>query len=406
MKKYIYNYKNYDVIVVGAGIVGLSTCYTLLKKHNGLKAAIIEKEKDISLHQTGNNSGVIHSGIYYKPGSLKAKNCRRGYNMLIDFCNENEVKYEICGKIIVATDEKEIDSLNNIYERGKQNGLENLQLLNADEIKSIEPYATGVKGIFVPQTGIIDFKEVSHKISELIKDLGGEIILNEKVIDIRKSCSNKEITVHTNKNSYKAKYLITCAGLYSDKIAKITNPELKIKIIPFRGEYYLIKKEYNKLVRNLIYPVPDTRFPFLGVHFTRTIHGERESGPNAVFSFKREGYDKFDFDIKDMLDSIFWSGFYNMSKKYWKIGVMEFYRSFSKTAFVKSLQKLIPSIEINNLTTGPSGVRAQAVDSEGNLIDDFLFVENENVLHICNAPSPAATSCFSIAETISEKVLF
>lgn len=406
MKKYIYNYKNYDVIVVGAGIVGLSTCYTLLKKYNGLKAAIIEKEKDISLHQTGNNSGVIHSGIYYKPGSLKAKNCRRGYNMLIDFCNENEIKYEICGKIIVATDEKEIDSLNNIYERGKQNGLENLKLLNADEIKTIEPYATGVKGIFVPQTGIIDFKEVSHKISELIKDSGGEIILNEKVIDIRKPKFNKEIIIHTNKNSYKAKYLITCAGLYSDKIAKITNPELKIKIIPFRGEYYLIKKEYNKLVRNLIYPVPDTRFPFLGVHFTRTIHGEREAGPNAVFSFKREGYDKFDFDIKDMLDSIFWSGFYNMSKKYWKIGFMEFYRSFSKTAFVKSLQKLIPSIEINNLTTSPSGVRAQAVDSEGNLIDDFLFVENENVLHICNAPSPAATSCFSIAETISEKVLF
>ncbi|MCX7833144.1 MAG: L-2-hydroxyglutarate oxidase [Ignavibacteria bacterium] len=405
MKKYFYNFKNYDVIIVGAGIIGLSTCYTLLKKYNGLKIAIIEKEKDISLHQTGNNSGVIHSGIYYKPGSLKAKNCRKGYQMLINFCNENEIKYEICGKIIVATDESELESLNKIYERGTQNGLDNLKILSNNEIKSIEPFATGVRGIFVPQTGIIDFKEVSRKISELINDIGGEIILNEKVIDIKRIQAGKEISVFTNKNSYKTKFLITCAGLYSDKIAKITNPELTIKIIPFRGEYYLIKKENHHFVRNLIYPVPDTRFPFLGVHFTRTLKGDREAGPNAVFSFKREGYNKFDFDLKDMFDSIFWSGFYNMSKKYWKIGFMEFYRSFSKNAFVKSLKKLIPAIEINNLIPGPAGVRAQAVDSEGNLIDDFLFVENENILHVCNAPSPAATSCLAIAETISEKVL-
>ncbi len=406
MKKIHFNYKHYDIIIVGAGIVGLSTCYTLLKKYKGLKIAVIEKEKDVSLHQTGNNSGVIHSGIYYKPGSLKAKNCRRGYEMLLNFCNEFEINYEICGKVIVATEENEINSLNNIYERGVQNGLENLRILNPEEIKSIEPYATGLRGIFVPQTGIIDFKEVSNKIRELILDFGGEIILTEEVCDIKKLNSGKEVSIFTNKNSYKAKYLITCAGLFSDKLAKITNPDLKIKIIPFRGEYYLLKNEAKYLVRNLIYPVPDPRFPFLGVHFTRTLKGDREAGPNAVFSFKKEGYNKFDFDIKDIWDSIFWKGFYNMSKKYWKIGFMEFYRSYSKSAFVKSLQRLIPKIEGNNLIPGPTGVRAQAVDINGNLIDDFLFVENENILHVCNAPSPAATSCFSIAETITEKILF
>ncbi len=406
MKKISYNYKTFDIIIAGAGIVGLSTCYTLLKKYKGLKIALIEKENGVSLHQTGNNSGVIHSGIYYKPGSLKAKNCRKGYKMLLEFCNEYEIPYDICGKVIIACSESEIESLQKIYERGNQNGLENLKILNREEIKTIEPNANGVKGIFVPQTGIIDFKEVAHKICELITNLNGKIILGEELIDIKSTSTNSEITIITNKNIYKSKYLITCTGLYSDRIARITNPELKIKIIPFRGEYYLIKKEFKNLVNNLIYPVPDPRFPFLGVHFTRTIKGDREVGPNAVFAFKREGYNKYDFNIKDLLDSVFWKGFYNMTKKYWKIGLWEFYRSFSKDAFVKSLQKLVPEIKSEYIIPGPAGVRAQAVDAEGNLIDDFLFVENKNILHVCNAPSPAATSCLSIAETISEKILF
>ena len=403
--------RNYDVIIVGAGIVGLSTCYKLLEKNPGLKVLIIEKEEGVSKHQTGNNSGVIHSGIYYKPGSLKALNCRKGYKMLLDFCDENQIRYEICGKVIVATDEKELEGMQRIYERGVENGLEGLKYLTPEEIMEYEPNVTNaVKGIYVPQTGIIDYKEVSKKLEELIYDMGGEIHFEERLADIklRRSDTLVEDTfveIITNKEYYTAKFLITCAGLQSDRIAKLTNPDINIKIIPFRGEYYVLKKEKRDLVKNLIYPVPDPQFPFLGVHFTRMLDGEREAGPNAVFAFKREGYNKFDIDFRDVFDAVFWKGFINIAKKYWRMGFMEFYRSFSKPAFLKSLQRLIPSVEYGDIIPGGAGIRAQACDNKGNLIDDFLFVEKENILHVCNAPSPAATACLSIGETIAEKVV-
>lgn len=403
--------RNYDVIIVGAGIVGLSTCYKLLEKNPGLKVCIIEKEEGVSKHQTGNNSGVIHSGIYYKPGSLKALNCRKGYKMLLDFCDENQIRYEICGKVIVATDEKELEGMQRIYDRGVENGLEGLKYLTPEEIMEYEPNVTNaVKGIYVPQTGIIDYKEVSKKLEELIYDMGGEIHFEERLADIklRRSDTLVEDTfveIMTNKEYYTAKFLITCAGLQSDRIAKLTNPDINIKIIPFRGEYYVLKKEKRDLVKNLIYPVPDPQFPFLGVHFTRMLDGEREAGPNAVFAFKREGYNKFDIDFRDVFDAVFWKGFINIAKKYWRMGFMEFYRSFSKPAFLKSLQRLIPSVEYGDIIPGGAGIRAQACDNKGNLIDDFLFVEKENILHVCNAPSPAATACLSIGETIAEKVV-
>ena len=395
--------KNFDVIIVGAGIVGLSTCYKLLEAKPGLKVCVIEKEEGPARHQTGNNSGVIHSGIYYKPGSLKAVNCKKGYKMLLAFCDKNEIEYDICGKVIVAVESKEIPGLNKLYERGIENGLEGLKTLNEAELKEYEPHAAGVKGVLVPQTGIIDYKAVSNKLAELIQDMGAEIHYNERLDVIKEN--EDSVRVFTSIDIYSTKLLVTCAGLQSDRIAKMTNPDLDLKIIPFRGEYYTIKKEKRSLVKNLIYPVPDPQFPFLGVHFTRMIDGKVEAGPNAVFAFKREGYDKNDIDFKDLYESIFFKGFLKIAKKFWKTGMMEFYRSYSKPAFVKSLQRLLPEIQSNDLEVGGAGVRAQACDGEGNLTDDFLFVENKRVLHVCNAPSPAATSSLAIGEAIREKII-
>lgn len=395
--------KKYDIIIIGAGIVGLATAYKILKKKPSFKLCIIEKESYPAAHQTGNNSGVMHSGIYYKPGSLKALNCKRGYKMLIEFCNENEIAYDICGKVIVAVTPEDFPALNNIYNHGIDNGLEGLKYLSREEIKEHEPYAEGLKGVFVPQTGIIDYNIVSRKLAEKVQDMGGEIFFENKVEYISEKTDKVEIV--TNINFFETDKLITCAGLQSDRIAKMTNPDLKIKILPFRGEYYTIKKDRRNLVKNLVYPVPDPTFPFLGVHFTRRIDGKVEAGPNAVFAFAREGYKKFDLDFKDLADSIFWKGFFEIAKKYWKTGLGEFYRSYSKPAFTKALQRLIPEIQMQDLQPGGSGVRAQACDNEGNLIDDFLFIENKNIMHVINAPSPAATSCLSIGETIADNIL-
>ena len=406
--------KNFDIIIAGAGIVGLATAYKLIEKKPELKICVIEKEGGVSKHQTGNNSGVIHSGIYYKPGSLKATNCRRGYKMLLDFCDENNIPYDICGKVIVATNEEEIPRLNNLFERGKQNGLQGLKELSAEEVKEIEPHVNGIKGIRVPETGIIDYKVVSEKLAELIKQKGVEIFFNEKlnfikdetsVSHLTSDASQQNIEVITNKDEYSCKLLITCCGLQSDRVAKLNNKNLNIKIIPFRGEYYTIKKEKRYLCRNLIYPVPDPQFPFLGVHFTRMINGKVEAGPNAVFAFKREGYKKTDINFGDLADSLFWKGFLSVMMKYWKVGMGEFYRSYYKPAFVKALQKLLPEIKGEDLEVGGAGIRAQACDIKGNLVDDFLFVENEKVIHVCNAPSPAATSSLSIGDTLAEKII-
>ncbi len=392
----------YDVVIVGAGIVGLATGVNLIEQNPKIKILILEKENRVAAHQTGHNSGVIHSGIYYKPGSLKATNCRRGYEKLLAFCNENEIEYDICGKVIVATDEKELPYLKTLYERGLENGLKNLKLLNENEIKKYEPHVNGIKGIHVPQTGIIDFRKVAEKYADFIRKNGGEILFNTKAI----SCTEKtdEVEIITNNKVYTSKYLITCAGLHSDRVAKKTVPGLSVRIIPFRGEYYEIKKEKKYLVNNLVYPVPDPNFPFLGVHFTRMIDGKVEAGPNAVLAFKREGYRKTDFSWTDTVETFTWPGFLKVAKKYWKTGFGEFHRSFSKKAFVKALQRLLPEITEDDLVQGGAGVRAQACDRTGGLLDDFYIERNKRIIHVLNAPSPAATASLAIGETIAKQV--
>ncbi len=381
---------NYDVIIIGAGLVGLATAYQTKLKNPGSKILILEKENNVSLHQSGHNSGVIHSGIYYKPGSLKAKNCIEGYNSVINFAEKYGIKYDLCGKIIVATSQEELPLLDNIYKRGVENGLENLQYLSREEFREIEPHCEGVRAIKVPQTGIIDYPGVAQKIKELFEELEGEVRFNQEVKNI--VTKGNEIIVQTATAEFKTSKLVSCAGLYSDKVTKMTNQENDVIIIPFRGEYYKIKD------------VPDPNFPFLGVHFTRMIDGNIEAGPNAVLAFKKEGYKFFDFDFNETMQTLMWPGFRKIVAKYGKTGMGEVHRSLSKSAFTKALQKLMPEIQESDLVPGGSGVRAQACDRNGGLIDDFDIVKNGNIIHVRNAPSPAATSCLSIGNTISELI--
>ena len=394
----------YDVVIIGGGIVGLATALNLKLSKPNLRLVVLEKEDKISKHQTGHNSGVIHSGLYYKPGSLKAINCINGYQMLVKFCQENEVPFEICGKIVVATKHNQLPMLDTLLERGKANGLEGLLKINESQIKEIEPHVSGLAGIKVPQTGIVDYVEVSLKYVEKIKNLGGELLLNQKVVSV--SNLNGISTVVTTKGSFDTKLIINCAGLYSDKIAELTEPtKLDLKIIPFRGEYFELKPEKQYLVKNLIYPVPDPNFPFLGVHFTRMIGGGIEAGPNAVLAFKREGYSKLGIHLGELAETLTWPGFRKVAAKYWKTGMGEYYRSFSKTAFTKALQELIPEIQSNDLISGGAGVRAQACDRSGGLLDDFSILENKQAINVCNAPSPAATSSLAIGKTVSDMAL-
>ncbi|SFN12144.1 L-2-hydroxyglutarate oxidase [Chryseobacterium oleae] len=393
---------NYDIIIVGAGLVGLATAYQAKLKNPNSKILILEKENNVSLHQSGHNSGVIHSGIYYKPGSLKAKNCIEGYNSVINFAKEYGIKYDLCGKIIVATSQEELPLLDNIYKRGVENGLEDLKYLSREEFREIEPHCEGVKAIKVPQTGIIDYPGVAKKIKELFEELGGEVRFNQEVKNIIDKGS--EIIVQTNTSEVKTTKLISCAGLYSDKVTSMTNKNNDVIIIPFRGEYYKLKDEKKHLVKHLIYPVPDPNFPFLGVHFTRMIDGNIEAGPNAVLAFRKEGYKFFDFSFSETMQTLTWPGFRKIVAKYGKTGMGEVHRSLSKSAFTKALQKLMPEIQENDLVTGGAGVRAQACDRNGALIDDFDIVKNGNIIHVRNAPSPAATSCLSIGNKISELI--
>lgn len=393
---------NYDIIIIGAGLVGLATAYHTKLKNPGSNILVLEKEKDVALHQSGHNSGVIHSGIYYKPGSLKAKNCIEGYHNVINFSEKYGIKYDLCGKIIVASSKEELPLLDNIYKRGVENGLQNLQYLSRDEFREVEPHCEGVRAIKVPQTGIIDYPGIAKKIKELFEELGGEVKFNSEV----KSITNigSEIVVNTSTSEFKSKKLVSCAGLYSDKLTKMTNKENDVVIIPFRGEYYKIKDEKKHLVKHLIYPVPDPSFPFLGVHFTRMIDGNIEAGPNAVLAFKKEGYNFFDFNFEETMQTLMWPGFRKIVAKYGKTGMGEMHRSLSKSAFTKALQKLMPEIQESDLVAGGSGVRAQACDRNGGLIDDFDIVKNGNIIHVRNAPSPAATSCLSIGNKISELI--
>lgn len=392
--------KKFDITIIGAGIIGLSTAYQLLKKDPSLRICMVEKEPAPAMHQSGNNSGVIHSGVYYKPGSLKAANCIRGYKMLLEFCDSNEIPYEICGKIIVATNENELGTLQLLFERGKANGLEGVRIISPREIKEFEPEANGVSGLHVPQTGIVDYKRVCEKLLQKIIEKNCEVIFSKEVRNVIRN--GNDVISKTTKHDIQSKYLIACAGLYSDKIALMSNRKINFRIIPFRGEYYVLTQSAKQLVRNLIYPVPDPEFPFLGVHFTRTINGDIEAGPNAVFAAMKEGYKNTDINFSELADSIRYKGFRKLAWKYRRSGLKEIQRSFSKKKFVHELRKLVPNIKPGDITKGGAGVRAQACDDEGNLIDDFLIIQNENVINVCNAPSPGATSSLSIGLTISE----
>ena len=390
----------FDLTLIGAGIVGLSTAFNYSKKFPKSKILVVEKESNVAIHQTGNNSGVLHSGIYYKPNSLKAINCRLGYKSMLEFA-KNNISHDVCGKIIVATEEKELSVLDQIYKRGIKNGLPNIKYLSKDEIKEYEPYCEGIKAIHVPQAGIIDYKDVANKLFELLSNSGVDFAFNQ---EIKKIDKGKEIQVHSLNKTYKTKKLVCCGGLFSDRLNDKTSSDRNLKILPFRGEYYNLKKSSEYLVNNLIYPVPDPAFPFLGVHFTRMINGGVESGPNAVLAFKREGYKFFDFDMYDFKDIISWPGFWKIALKYGKTGLYEFYRSLSKKAFTNALQKLIPSIKESDLIKGGAGVRAQVCDRQGVLIDDFHIEKSDNIINVINAPSPAATSALSIGEFIINKI--
>jgi L-2-hydroxyglutarate oxidase len=394
---------NFDVVIVGGGIVGLATALKILEQRPQISIAILEKESGIAKHQTGNNSGVIHSGLYYKPGSLKAINCINGYHLMLDFCRTEQIPFDLCGKIVVATRENQLDALEKLYQRGIANGLSGLRYLSKEEITKYEPHCAGIKGIFVPQTGIVDYKQVAWKMAEKIKNMGGEIHLGEAVVNI--VAQENAVEIVTSKNKFQAKLMVNCAGLFCDKLAEMAGLKTEVRIVPFRGEYYAIKPEKTGLVKNLIYPVPDANFPFLGVHFTRRISGEIEAGPNAVFAFRREGYKKTDFKWSEFWNSISWKGFRKVAFKYWKTGLGEYYRSYSKSAFTRALKELVPEIEKDDLEPAGSGVRAQACDKNGGLIDDFFIREDKACIHVLNAPSPAATSSLSIGQTISEMAL-
>lgn len=391
------------ILIAGGGIVGLATSYQLLSRLPDSQVCILEKESDVGRHQTSHNSGVIHSGIYYKPGSLKAMNCVKGYRLLIEFCQENDIRFELCGKLIVATRQAELPILHQLLERGHLNGLSGLRLLKAHELKDYEPHVAGLAGIYVPQTGIVDYHHVALKLAEKIQQRGGQIFLMEKVEKI--SVENHEVKLRTSRNEFTGDLFINCAGLYSDFLAAQSIPRLDIRIIPFRGEYYKLKKEKEYLVKNLIYPVPDPAFPFLGVHFTRMIQGGVEAGPNAVLALKREGYRKTDFQWDEFLKTLTWPGFHKVTFRYWQTGLGEVYRSLSKRAFTRALQRLIPEITPDDLEEGGSGVRAQACHRNGSLVDDFVILEEKGIIHVCNAPSPAATSSLAIGEEVARRAM-
>jgi L-2-hydroxyglutarate oxidase len=367
--------KNYDIAVIGGGIVGCATAMALLgKEEKRPSLVVLEAEGELAAHQTGHNSGVIHSGLYYKPGSLKAKNCTRGRELLYDFCEENNVPYDRCGKIVVATDKGQIPALDELERRGRANGLEGIKRLKEEELKEYEPNVAGIAGLFVPQTGIVNFSKVTEAYGTIIKKRGGDIHLYTRVTSVNEERGGGFV-VHTNQGDYHIKHIINCAGLRSDRVARMCGVEPGLQIIPFRGEYYELTPEKHHLVKNLIYPVPDPRFPFLGVHFTRMIDGGVEAGPNAVLALKREGYSKLSFSLPDVLAYGTYPGFWRMAAKYWQMGVGEVYRSVSKRAFVKALQALMPSLQMDDIEPAGSGVRAQALKPDGSLLDDFSIVE-------------------------------
>lgn len=396
----MYNNNYFDYIVVGGGIVGLATAYKLQLKFPDKSIAILEKEESLGKHQTGRNSGVMHSGIYYKPGSYKAINCKNGHAQLLNFAKENDIKHDVCGKIIVATKESEIPTLELIYQRGIENDIQGICYLNKHQIIEREPYINGVKAIFVPTAGIIDFVKVCEKFAENIHQINknSKLITNCKVGEVNSSAKIKEVT--TSLGIFKTETVIFCGGLQADRLAKLDQIKLDMQIVGFRGDYFELTEAAKHKIKHLVYPVPDPNFPFLGVHFTRMVDDSIECGPNAVFTFKREGYSRTSFSLKDTWQALTFSGTWKLFFKHWRKGLDEYHRAFSKVAFVKALQKLMPSITVDDVQPARAGVRAQAIENNGNLIDDFKIYKHNGNIHVLNAPSPAATACMAIADEI------
>jgi len=392
-----------DLLIIGAGIVGLATALEFTRRFPGKRLLVVEKEDHLAAHQTGHNSGVIHSGIYYRTGSLKARNCVAGCASMKRFCGEHGIPFEECGKLVVATAPAEVPRLHALHERGIANGVPGLHLLDHDQFRELEPYADGICALHVPSTGIVDYKLVAAKYAELITQAGGEIVLRAKVTGLREVGDSN--VVETTAGLFRASNAINCAGLYSDTVTRMAGCRTDLEIIPFRGEYYEVKPERRHLVRNPIYPVPDPRFPFLGVHFTRHIDGSVEAGPNALLALRREGYVASDVDLSETVEMLQWPGFWKMARKYWKMGAAEQYRAWIKPAFTRALQRMVPELTEEDLVPGGSGVRAQAVDRNGNLLDDFCFVHSKRMIHVCNVPSPAATSSLEIGREIVDMLV-
>jgi L-2-hydroxyglutarate oxidase len=391
----------YDVVIVGGGIVGLATGLALTEGRPRLRLAIFEKEGDLGAHQTGHNSGVIHSGIYYRPGSHKARLCVDGSRRMVQFCKEYGIHVEHCGKVIVATDERELPRLDDLYSRGVANGVPGVEKIGPERLRELEPHAAGIGAIYSPATAIVDFGAVARTMAAILRERGVEFVLGAEVTGVIRG--EDELRVQTTRGDSHANYLVNCAGLFSDVVALRSGAAPDVRIIPFRGEYYLLRRERQALVRGLIYPVPDPRFPFLGVHFTRTVHGEVEAGPNAVLAFAREGYTRGRVHVRELLEILSYRGFWSMARRYGYTGVYEVWRSLSKAAFVRSLQRLVPDLRVEDVVPGSAGVRAQAVTPDGGLVDDFRILETPRAIHVLNAPSPAATASLSIGRYIAER---
>jgi L-2-hydroxyglutarate oxidase len=390
-----------DLAVVGGGIVGLATAYRFTQRFPGRRVVVLEKEDRVAEHQTGHNSGVLHSGIYYKPGSLKAVNCRAGKLAMERFCAEEGIAHDICGKVIVAVDDGDLPALQRIYDRGVANGVR-CELIDASRLAELEPYARGVKAIHVPEAGIVNYRQVCERLAVKVRLAGGDVVFGARVTAVHHAPSG--VTAVTPKGAFTAKQLVNCGGLHSDRVARLTGQNPGAKIIPFRGEYFELKPSAHKLCRNLIYPTPDPRFPFLGVHFTRMIDGSVECGPNAVLAFGREGYRFFALNPRDLLETLAYPGFVRMALQHWKMGLGEMWRSLNKAAFVRALQRLVPDVRADDLLPAPAGIRAQAVANDGSLVDDFLIQEADRVVNVCNAPSPAATAALQVGATIVDRL--